>query len=197
MRTLDCRDMPCPKPVVLVQKTIEELPEDAAITVIVNSEMSCDNVVTFAQNKGFFVKTEHRGASLSFITIAKEFLCDIDKHITREKEITNKAIILTHDTIGTGIHGRILMQEFLDSMLSQKMLPSKLILINQAVKLACLDADTPTAKTMHLIEERGVKICSVLSSLKEFELHKKHHIGKTISMFELQETMLNYTTSTL
>lgn len=197
MRTLDCRDMPCPKPVVLVQKTLEELPEDAAITVIVNSDMSCDNVVTFAQNKGFFVRTEHKGSSLSFITIAKEFVCDINKHITQEKEITNRAIILTHDTIGTGIHGRILMQEFLDSLLSQKVLPAKLILLNQAVRLACLEVNSPTSKTLHLIEEKGVKIFSVLSSLKEFELHKKHHIGKTISMFELQETMLNSTTSTL
>ena len=197
MRTLDCRDMPCPKPVVLVQKTLEELPDDAALTVIVNSDMSCDNVITFAQNRGYFIRTEHRGGSLSFITIAKEFHCDIDKHITKDKEIANRAIILTNDTIGKGIHGRILMQEFLDSLLSQKILPAKLILINQAVRLACLEDDTPVAKTLRLIEEKGVKICSILSSLKEFELQKKHHIGSTISMFELQETMLNFDTSTL
>ncbi|WP_458699449.1 sulfurtransferase-like selenium metabolism protein YedF [Sulfurospirillum sp. 1307] len=196
MKTLDFRDMPVPKPVILAKNTIDELPEDASITIIVNCEMSEDNILTYAQSKGFFVRREEKSAGV-FITIAKNFSCDIDSHFSKQKEIENCAFIITHDCIGKGLQGDTLMQEFLDSILAQKVIPSKIVFLNQGVKLTCLDEESATIKTLKKLEEKGVNILVSLTSLKELDLHKKNIIGRKVSMYELVEIMIHQKTSTI
>ncbi|HIP45239.1 MAG TPA: sulfurtransferase-like selenium metabolism protein YedF [Sulfurospirillum arcachonense] len=196
MRTIDCRDMPVPKPVVLTKSTLEELPENSAVTIIVNCDMSEDNILTYAQNKGYFVRREQKRAGI-FITISKNFSCDIDEHHKSDKQIETKALIITSDCIGRGLHGDRLMQEFLDSILFQKTLPSKIIFMNRGVKLTCGNPQDLSIKTLRKIEEKGVNIVVSLRSLEELDLHKKHQIGSQITMFELAEIMINYQTSTL
>jgi len=196
MRTIDCRDMPVPKPVVLTKSTLEELPQNCAVTIITNCDMSEDNILTYAQNKGYFVKREQKKAGI-FITISKNFSCDIEEHQKIEKQIETRALIITSDCIGRGLHGDTLMQEFLDSILFQKALPSKIIFINSGVKLTCGNPQDLSIKTLIKIEEKGVNILVSLTSLEELDLHKKHQIGNQITMFELAETMINQKTSTL
>lgn len=196
MRTIDCRDMPVPKPVVLTKSTLEELPENCAVTIITNCDMSEDNILTFAQNKGYFVKREQKKAGI-FITISKNFSCDIEEHFHNDKQIETRALIITSDCIGRGLNGDTLMQEFLDSILFQKTLPSKMIFINKGVKLTCGNPQDLSIKTLRKIEEKGVNILVSLTSLEELDLHKKHQIGSQITMFELAETMIKYKTSTL
>lgn len=196
MRTLDCRDMPVPKPVVLTRSILEELHPDSALTVIVNCDMSEDNILTYAQNKGYFVRREPELAGV-FITISKNFTCDIESHFNNDKKIENKALIIKSDCIGRGLYGDALMQEFLDSILTQKKLPLKIIFIDKGVKLTCGDENSASIKTIEKLEEKGVKILVSLISLDGLELHKKHRIGKKLSMFELVETMINQETSTI
>lgn len=196
MKTIDCRDMPVPKPVVLTKSTLEELPEDSAVTIIVNCDMSEDNILAYAQNKGYFVKRELKNAGV-FITIAKSHSCDIEQYHNEKKQIESRAIIITADCIGRGLYGDALMQEFLDSILVQKVLPSKIIFINKGAKLTCADSESPTIKTLKKIENKGINIQVSLSSLEELELQSSHKIGEKISMFDLVETMINQSTSTL
>ncbi len=196
MRTIDCRDMPVPKPVVLTKSTLEELPENCAVTIITNCDMSEDNILTYAQNKGYFVKREQKRAGI-FITISKNFSCDLDEHHNKDKQIETRALIITSDCIGRGLHGDRLMQEFLDSILFQKKLPSKMIFMNRGVKLTCGNPQDLSIRTLRKIEEKGVDIAVSLSSLEELDLHKKHQIGSQITMFELAEIMINHETSTL
>lgn len=196
MRTIDCRDMPVPKPVVLTKSTLEELPENSTVTIITNCDMSEDNILTYAQNKGYFVKREQKRAGI-FITISKSFSCDIKESPKKEKRIKKRVLIITSDCIGRGLHGDALMQEFLDSILFQKSLPLKMIFINTGVKLTCGNSQDISIETLRKIEKKGVNILVSLSSLEELALHKKHQIGKQISMFELAEIMISEKTSTL
>jgi len=196
MKTIDCRDMPVPKPVVLTKSTLEELPENSAVTIIVNCDMSEDNILAFAQNKGYFVKRELKNAGV-FITISKSNTCDIVKYHNEKKQMESRAIIITSDCIGRGLYGDALMQEFLDSILVQKTLPSKIIFINKGAKLTCAHLQSATITTLKKLEDKGINILVSLSSLEELELQSSHKIGKKISMFDLAETMINQSTSTL
>ena len=94
------------------------------------------------------------------------------------KQIESRAIIITSDCIGKGLYGDTLMQEFLDSMLVQQILPSKIIFINKGVKLTCADSNSATIKTLKKIEDKGINILVSLSSLEELELQKKHFEDK-------------------
>lgn len=197
MKTLDCRDMACPKPVNLVQKTLEAYQDYQSLHVIVNSEMSCENILTFAQNKGYFVRTEHQGNSIINITIAKDFLCDIDANKTQERAVTNSAIVLSHDGIGQGIHAKKLMYEFLETLPNQVNLPAKLILINQGVKLACQNNQSKETQLLEKIRSNGVRIYAIVNSLKELELQEKCKYATKMTIYEFQETLLTHQVSTL
>ncbi len=196
MRTIDCRDMAVPKPVVLAKSTLEELPDDCAVTFIVNCDMSEDNILTYAQNKGYFIKKEQKRAGI-FITISKSFSCELDYHKNKEKKIQDKALILTSDCIGRGVYGDELMEEFLESLLLQKSLPSKIVFLNQAVKLTCSNPDNENLLTIKKLEDKGVKLLVCMKSLSDFKLFEKNCIGETISMFELAEILIHSNTSTL
>jgi len=197
MKTLDCRDMACPKPVHLVQQTLEACPDYQTLHVIVNSEMSCENILTFAQNKGYFVRTEHQGSSIIRITIAKDFLCDIDANKVQDKSITNAAIVLTNDAIGQSIAAKKLMYEFLENLPNQANLPAKLILINQGVKLACHNSNSKETLLLESISSCGIRIYAIINSLKELELQDKCKYAKKMTIYEFQETLLTHHVSTI
>jgi TusA-related sulfurtransferase len=197
MKTLDCRDMACPKPVNLVQKTLEAYPNYQALHVIVNSEMSSENILTYAQNRGYFVRTEYQSNSIICITITKDFLCDIDANKVQEQTITNSAIILSCDGIGQGIHAKKLMHEFLEILPSQTQLPAKLILINQGVKLACQNSTSKETQLLEKISSCGIRIYAIISSLKELELQEKCKYAKKMTIYEFQETLLSHHVSTI
>ena len=196
MKTIDCRDMPVPKPVVLAKSTLEELPGNSILTIIVNCDMSEENILTYAQNKGYFVKKEKKNAGV-FITISKNFSCDIEEFHQQEKTIEHKTLIITSDCMGRGLNGDTLMQDFFKSLLTQKKLPLKMIFINKGAKLTCANQQDWCTPLLKQIEEKGVEILVNLSSLEDLSLQKKHKIGKKISMFELAEIMINEHTSTL
>jgi selenium metabolism protein YedF len=196
MRTIDCRDMLVPKPVVLAKSTLEELPDDCAVIFIVNCDMSEDNILTYAQSKGYFVKKEQKKAG-TFITIAKSFTCNIDFDNKKEKKIQDRALFITSDCIGRGLYGDELMQEFLESILLQKSLPSKIVFLNQGVKLTCNNPNNQNLQTIRKIEDKGVKILVSLKSLSDYELFEKNCIGEAISMFELAEMVVFCNTSTI
>lgn len=196
MRTIDCRDMPVPKPVVLAKSTLEELPHDCAVVFIVNCDMSEENILTYAQSKGYFVKKEYKRAG-SFITISKSFTCEIDFEKGRERKIQDKALIITNDCIGNSLHGDELMQELLEALLLQKSLPSKMVFLNQAVKLTCSSENNQNLQTIKKIEEKGVKIYVSLKSLRDYQIFEKNCIGEPLSMFELAEMLSSHATSTI
>jgi len=196
MKTIDCRDLPVPKPVVLAKSTLEELPENSILTIIVNCDISEENILTYAQNKGYFVKKENKNAGV-FITISKNFSCDIEEFNQKEKKIENKTLIITSDCIGRGLYGDTLIQEFFKSLLKQKRLPLKMVFINKGAKLTCANQQDWSIQLLKKIEEKGVEILVNLSSLEDLEVQKRHKIGKRISMFELAEIMINEYTSTL
>ena len=54
-----------------------------------------------------------------FITISKNFSCDIEEYYQKDKHIETKALIITSDCIGRGLHGDKPTQDFLDSILLQ------------------------------------------------------------------------------
>lgn len=197
MKTLDCRDMACPKPVNLVQQTMEAYPNHQILHVIVNSEMSCENILIFAQNKGYFVRTEYQGSSIIRVTIAKDFLCDIDANKTQEQTITDAAIVISDEGLGKGIHAKKLMYEFLETLPKQTQLPAKLILINQGVKLACQDKQAKETLLLENIRASGVRIYAIINSLKEFELQEKCKYAKKMTIFEFQEALLTLHVSTI
>ena len=52
-RTIDCRGMACPLPVVNAKKASEELQAGDILTVLVDNEVAVQNLQRFASHKGY------------------------------------------------------------------------------------------------------------------------------------------------
>lgn len=57
MADIDVRGLSCPLPVVKTKKAMEAGPEDV-LTVLLDAEVSKENVSRLAESKGYSVKTE-------------------------------------------------------------------------------------------------------------------------------------------
>ena len=59
-KTIDCKGMACPLPVVNAKKAAEELHDGDVLTVLVDNEIAVQNLTRFAEHKGFDVSAEKK-----------------------------------------------------------------------------------------------------------------------------------------
>lgn len=73
--TLDCRDMPCPQPVLETKKALETLADGAKLTLIVNTVSGLENCKRFAMSQkcGVFEEPVEDGATRIIITKSSDF----------------------------------------------------------------------------------------------------------------------------
>jgi tRNA 2-thiouridine synthesizing protein A len=67
-KKVDARGLSCPQPVVLVDRAIAEGSTD--IEVLVDNEVSCENVQRISNKRGFKTQVHHEGSDI-IITATK------------------------------------------------------------------------------------------------------------------------------
>lgn len=67
-KKVDARGLSCPQPVVLVDRAIAEGSTD--IEVLVDNEVSCENVQRISNKRGFKTQVRHEGSDI-IITATK------------------------------------------------------------------------------------------------------------------------------
>lgn len=65
MKTIDARGLSCPQPVVLVDRAIAEGNTD--IEVLVDNDVSCENVQRISNKRGFKTQVRHEGSDIVII----------------------------------------------------------------------------------------------------------------------------------
>ncbi len=74
---LDCRDMECPQPVLMVKEAYEALPEDGILDVRLNSYASIENVKRYAKNNAIYLKILSADNEETVLTLVKGYLCEM------------------------------------------------------------------------------------------------------------------------
>ena len=87
-KTIDCRKMACPLPVVNAKKAAEELNSGDVLTVLVDNEIAVQNLQRFAAHKGYAAAGEKKGENEFEVVIQisgetveaeEEITCQIDQ----------------------------------------------------------------------------------------------------------------------
>ncbi len=97
---LDCRNMDCPQPVLMVKEAYEALPDDGILDVRLNSFSSKENVKRYAKNNGIYLKITSETKEEAVFTLVKGYTCDIEPQ-TQESDKSWVALFL--GSIVTGI----------------------------------------------------------------------------------------------
>ncbi len=189
MKTIDCRGQSCPAPVLATKKGLEESP--GGICVLVDDGAPRENVGRFARNRGYQVTEAPDADGWSLLLTGS---ADADLQSARELSSQNvtgeRVLLITSDRLGDGPDelGRLLMKNFLFTLLETTIKPKRILLLNSGVLLATEGSETVEALTK--LENHGVELLSCGVCLDY--LHRKNQLaaGRVTNMFSVAEQLL-------
>jgi selenium metabolism protein YedF len=184
MKTIDCRNQSCPAPVINVKKALQEQVE---IRVLLDDGAPHENVTRFSRNRGCRVSEERDGAGW-ILTITAT---DAVHHVSGTASRANRVVMITSDRLGDGPEelGRLLMKNFIHTLLETGELPNRMLFLNTGVFLTCDGSDVLEA--LGKLYGMGVEIFSCGLCLDFFKTKEKLQVGATTNMLATAEYLLS------
>lgn len=188
MQIIDCRGQACPAPVIATKKALETSKD--GITVLVDDGAPRENVTRFAHTRGYVVEEEYSGTDwvLSISNTANTNQNDSTPPVA--PQVGDRILLLTSDCLGNGAEelGKLLMKNFIITLLETSQIPSRILLLNSGVLLAVEGAETIEA--LKILEERGVELLACGVCLDYFNKKDLLSVGRVTNMFSTAEHLL-------
>ena len=188
MIKLDYSQHKCPYPVVETRKQILTNPGQS-LEVLVGDQAGRDNVSRLATKMGYHASAETIGSNFQLLLIPATG----NGSTTQGKTITPTAttgktvIYCGSDRMGDGDDefGRILMRNFLATLLEMAPLPDIILLVNSGINLTTKGSEALEA--LQALESRDVEIASCGLCLDFYQKKEQLQVGRTTNMFEMAE----------
>lgn len=192
MKVVDCKGLACPVPVLKTKEALEEI-ESGTIEVIVDNKASRENVKRFAERAGCRVTVEERDGEYHIIITKGEEIVGEAKSEEKGKEEKKEVVVLVASThVGENEElGKILMKGFFNTFLNADPMPSKIILINTAVRFACKGEDEEILGTLKELSKRGVEIICCGTCLDYFNLLDDLEVGVASNAYDVVQALVN------
>lgn len=186
MKTIDCRGMACPVPVVTVKRALEEA-GGAGVKVLLDNGPPVENVTRFAVNRGYEV-SEEAVDNGCLLTIGGEPLSGSPDAAAAGSGL--KVMLVASDRMGDGPEelGRLLMKNFVITLLDMEILPDRIFFINSGVFLTTEGSELLEA--LEALGNRGVEVFSCGACLDFFHRKELLRAGTVTNMFTIAESML-------
>ncbi len=186
MKLIDCRNLACPAPVVTTKRALDETPGET-LQVLVDHGAPRENVSRFAASRGCTVTANpvDGGIALTLTPAPRPTA-------TPQPQATTGAtvMLLTSDALGSAepALGRVLMKNFIMTLVDQAELPDRMLFLNSAVHLTT--AGSEVLEALDTLGNRGVEVLSCGICLDYF--HKKDQLraGMVTNMFTTAESLL-------
>src|SRR5450631_3071609 len=184
MKTVDCRNMACPAPVITVKKALEE---QSGLRVLLDDGAPRENVTRFVRNRGFLVSEVQDGSGWTITISAANTPETIDAVVSIPGD---RIILITSDLLGDGPAelGRLLMRNFIHTLLETRDIPAKMFFMNRGILLTTEGSDVLEA--LEKIAGMGVEIFTCGLCLDFFDLKSKLRVGGTTNMLSTAESLL-------
>jgi len=185
MKNVDVRGLSCPAPVVSVKRALEEA--GGELRVLLDDGAPRENVKRFAQGRGYLVQEEatEGGFALTLTSSAE--------HQPQPKGgvATGPAVLLIgSDRLGDGPEelGRLLMRNFIMTLVELAELPDRMLFINTGVLLTA--AGSEVLEALEALGNRGVEVLSCGICLDFFKKKELLAAGGVTNMFTIAESLL-------
>ena len=126
METIDCRNLSCPAPVINVKKALQEHSE---IRVLLDDGAPRENVTRFSRNRGCRVSEERDGSGWVLTISGSAGTVHPDPEAASQG---SRVVMITSDRLGDGPEelGRLLMRNFVHTLLETAELPARMLFLN-------------------------------------------------------------------
>ncbi|OAA82825.1 sulfurtransferase-like selenium metabolism protein YedF [Clostridium ljungdahlii] len=180
---INCKGLKCPQPVINTKKYFDSI-EKGTATVVVDNEVSKNNVCKFAKSNSFTAKVEQK-EDLFYITIKKDASnCELCE--SNQQKLT---IVISNNKLGLGDDklGTTLMKSYLYALSESEYLPTNLIFLNGGVKLTVEGSDC--IDNLKVLDKKGVSIYSCGTCLDFYGVKEKLSVGEITNMYDIVEKM--------
>jgi len=189
MKTVDCRGLNCPEPVLRTRDALSDFPSEP-MTVIVDNETARENVLRFIQSKGSTAEWNEK-EGLFYITITARNLKLGDVILSQaDTGIGQKTVLfISTNELGQGSSelGQMLMRNFIYTLSKREEMPRAIVLMNSGVKLSI--ADSPVIEELEELLDKGVEILVCGTCLDYFELKNCHKAGQVSNMYDISDLL--------
>jgi selenium metabolism protein YedF len=189
MIKLDYSQHQCPYPVIETRKQILAN-QGHSLAVLVGDQASRDNVSRLATKMNFLASAVAVGNNfqLNLTPADGEKVTSPQGDVFNVTAATGKTVIYCgSDRMGDGDveFGRILMRNFLTTLLEMDPLPDIILFVNSGINLTTEGSDVLEA--LQTLESHGVNIASCGLCLDYYQKKEKLQVGRTTNMFEIVE----------
>jgi selenium metabolism protein YedF len=185
MKTIDCRNMACPLPVVTVKRALEEAAGEP-VTVLLDNGAPRENVTRFAANRGFSVSESptEGGVALQISGSGRAGT------VAAAPAGGPTVVLVAADRLGDGPEelGRLLMKNFIITLLDLEKVPDRMLFVNTGVLLTTEGSEVLEA--LEKLGNRGVEVLSCGVCLDFFQRKEKLRAGAVTSMFTIAESLM-------
>jgi len=190
-KTIDCRGLACPEPVIRTRKTLDET--GSSFVVLVDSDASMENVSRFAENRGAGVSVEKKGDEFHLtIEPGQSAPAAEDPPIVCPTGTGRDLVVyVSSEFMGSGDDGlgAVLMAAFLDTLSQFKEEISHVIFLNAGARLAV--EGSPVLDQIRQLEQVGVEVLVCGTCLNHFGIKDKLAAGSVSNMYAIIETLSN------
>ena len=183
MKRIDCRNMACPLPVVTVKRALEEA--SGGIEVLLDAGAPRENVSRFVASRGYAVEESPEGDGYLLKIGAKP-----SPDQAPNSASAGSVMLIASDRLGDGPEelGRLLMKNFIMTLLDTDQLPDRIFFANAGVLLTTEGSEVQEA--LEKLGDRGVEVLSCGMCLDYFNRRKKLVAGEVTNMLTIAEALL-------
>ena len=185
MKTIDCRNMACPLPVVTVKRALDESGGEP-LMVLLDDGAPRENVTRFATGRGFTVTESRSDGGFSLVIGG---LPETKTPVATARR-SAPVVLVASDRLGDGPEelGRLLMKNFLITLLDLAELPDRIFFLNTGVFLTTEGSEVLEA--LEKLGNRGVEVLSCGVCLDFFQRKAQLKAGSVTNMFTIAESLM-------
>lgn len=189
-KIVDARDLPCPQPVILTRKALQESQQ---VVTIVDNETSQHNVTRMAQKGGCQVAVEEQEDGIYLHISQSDSLVEVAVPSTSDNSILPAGplvLSIPDECMGRGDPelGQVLIRGFFHTLGEIQPLPDIIVFFNSGVNLVV--QGSPVLEDIRSLSKRGVEILACGTCLGHYDLKDRVAVGEVSNMYTIAETLL-------
>ncbi len=189
MITVNAMGDNCPIPVIKTKKAMQALTGPETIEVLVDNEVSVQNVTKMAESFGGQVRSEKLGEAEFKVIISMQ-----GAPLTEEDAVCipdakgDLVVVVSSDRMGSGNDelGQVLLKGFIFAITQLDTLPKTMLFYNGGVTLTT--EGSQVLEDLKSLEAQGVEIMSCGTCLDYYGLKDKLVVGSVTNMYNIVET---------
>ncbi|WP_027365414.1 sulfurtransferase-like selenium metabolism protein YedF [Desulfotruncus alcoholivorax] len=192
-KTVDCRGLACPQPVINTKNALEEAGVDA-VTTIVDNDVARQNITLFAKNSGYTVSEEEKDG-FYHLTVSKSNKSSPGPESVIKQQSGNTTDVgpvyfVTTNSLGQGSPdlGQVLIKSLFTTLVATQPLPSALLFLNTGVYLTC--EGSPVLEQIKKMHAEGTAVLSCGTCLDYYKQKDKLSVGNISNMFDINNQLI-------